>query len=436
MLHDTFKYSLSNFPWGSEPRERVWRENPLGATNALWGRIRRFFKTVSGQTLLGLSFNILSLLAGGLIALFTPYFSQSPWILALFPPILTIRGGIGGLFSGNLATMLHLGMVKPQLRDNTVDYWRLVKSVLVMTVVDTLILGSFSFLTNLVNGSASLGQWFLFICVPTVACMLAVLASIPLTSLIAIQTFKRGLDPDILVYPILASINDIVVTCFFVGVIFLVLWGGVFYTFLVIIFIVILSSIGYLASSMRDEKFFQQTIREGTFVVMISSVFGSLNGVLLSNLGPTLASRPGLLTLYPALTNSLGNIGSIIGSQMTTSIALGYSRSFVEELKESGRSIVQIEIPAALIHVVFGLVAYLLSMGQGASLFFLVTVALSSNLMSFIVISIFALWSAHVSFEHGLNPDNIVIPAITSLSDTTATIAVTPAVLIAKLIGL
>jgi mgtE-like transporter len=215
-----------------------------------------------------------------------------------------------------------------------------------------------------------------------------------------------------------------------------VLWGGVFYTFLVIIFIVILSSIGYLASSMRDEKFFQQTIREGTFVVMISSVFGSLNGVLLSNLGPTLASRPGLLTLYPALTNSLGNIGSIIGSQMTTSIALGYSRSFVEELKESGRSIVQIEIPAALIHVVFGLVAYLLSMGQGASLFFLVTVALSSNLMSFIVISIFALWSAHVSFEHGLNPDNIVIPAITSLSDTTATIAVTPAVLIAKLIGL
>jgi len=338
------------------PREPVWRENTLGATTALQGRIRQFFKTVSGQTLLGLSFSTFSLFAGGLIAIFTPEFSKSPWILALFPPILTIRGGIGGLFSGNLATMLHLGTVKPQLRDNTSEYWNLVKSVLVMTVIDTLILGSFSFIINLVNGSASMGQWFLFILVPTIACMLAVLTSIPVTSFIAIQTFKRGLDPDILVYPILASINDIMVTCFFVIVIFFVLWGGVFYTFLVLFFILILSGIGYLSSLMRDERFFQQTLREGIFVVIFSSIFGSINGVLLSNLGPVLASRPGLMTLYPALTNSLGNIGSIIGSQMTTNIALGYSRSFMEELKESGRSIIQVEVPAAFIHIVFGLI--------------------------------------------------------------------------------
>ena len=211
------------------PRERVWRENTLGATTALQGRIRQFFKTALGQTLLGLSYSTLSLFAGGLIAIFTPEFSKSPWILALFPPILTIRGGIGGLFSGNLATMLHLGTVKPQLRDNTSEYWNLVKSVLVMTVIDTLILGSFSFIINLVNGSASMDQWFLFILVPTIACMLAVLTSIPVTSFIAIQTFKRGLDPDILVYPILASINDIMVNCFFVIVIFFVLWGGLFY---------------------------------------------------------------------------------------------------------------------------------------------------------------------------------------------------------------
>ena len=331
--------------------------------------------------------------------------------------------------------MLHLGTVKPQLRDNTSEYWNLVKSVLVMTVIDTLILGSFSFIINLANGSASMDQWFLFILVPTIACMLAVLTSIPVTSFIAIQTFKRGLDPDILVYPILASINDIMVTCFFVLVIFFVLWGGLFYTFLVLFFILILSGIGYLASLMRDERFFQQTLREGIFVVVFSSIFGSINGILLSNLGPLLASRPGLMTLYPALTNSLGNTGSIIGSQMTTNIALGYSRSFTEELKVSGASIIQVEVPAAFIHVVFGLISFLLSINQGANLFFLVSVALTCNLLSFVVISVFALWSAHVSYERGLNPDNIVIPAITSVSDTTATLAIIPAVLIAKLIG-
>lgn len=411
------------------------RETNLGATTAHMGRIRRFFETVSGQTLIGLSFNIISLFAGGLIAVFTPEFSKSPWILALFPPILTIRGGIGGLFSGNLATMLHLGTVKPQIRDNTREYWNLVRSVLVMTVIDTVILGSFSFVINIVNGSATLNQWYLFLLVPTVACMLAVLTSIPLTSLIAIETFNRGLDPDILVYPILASVNDIVVTTFFVGVIFLVLWGGVYFSLLVLMFIGILAGAGYLVSVLRSDRFFQKTLREGTFVVIISSIFGGINGVLLSNLGPKLAANPGLMTLYPALTNSLGNIGSILGSKMTTSIALGYSRSFMEELRESSRSILEIEAPAALMYVVFGVVSFLLSAGQGASLGFLVFVSLSCNLMSFLFVSLFALWSAHVSFERGLNPDNIVIPAITSLSDTTATVAVNPAVYLAQLIG-
>ncbi len=369
------------------------------------------------------------------MVVFTPMFSVNPWILALFPPILTVRGGIGGIFSGNLATMMHLGLVKPKIRGNTEQYKGLIKSVIVITVMDTLILGAFSFIVNLVNGSAHLGQWFLFISVPTVACTLAVCLSIPITSLIAIETYKRGLDPDILVYPILASINDIVVTVFFVSVVFLNLWGGIFYGVFAVIFVTIICVVGYLAVKSRDDSFFQQTIREGTFVVVLSSVFGGINGVLLSNLGPSLAAMPGLMTMYPALTNALGNVGSIVGSKTTTDIAMGYSKSFMEELKESGKRIVQVEVPAAFMHVVFGVIAFILSMGQGAALMPLIGVALSSNLMSFIIITVFALWSAHLAFERGLNPDNVVIPAITSVSDTTATLAITPAIMVARLLG-
>ena len=366
--------------------------------------------------------------------MFAPSFTSNPWILALFPPILTVRGGIGGIFSGNLATMLHLGFIKPKIRGNTDQYNWLIKSVLVITAIDTTILGSFSFIVNIVNGSAVMGQWFLFICVPTVACMLAVCVSIPLTSLIAIETYKRGLDPDILVYPILASMNDIVVTTFFVITVFFVLWGGVFYSILVAIFVSILAVMGYIAVQSRGNKFFQQTIQEGTFVVIISSVFGSFNGILLSNLGPSIAKTPGLMTMYPALTNALGNVGSIIGSKTTTDIALGYARSFLEELKESGKSMIQVEIPAIFMHIVFAVISFTMARGSGANFLELVSIALTTNLISFIVVSIFALWSAHLAFQRGLNPDNIVIPAITSVSDTTATIAITPALMVAKLL--
>ena len=419
-------------------REWVWSVMVNGATSAILGRLSHFFETVPGQTILALSFNLLSLFAGVLMAVFTPQFSASLWILALFPPVLTVRGGIGGIFSGNLATMLHLGLVKPRLRDNTPNYYGLVKSVITITVFDALILGSVSFLFNLASGTATPGMWPIFLCVPTVACTLAVSFSVPITSLIAIETYRRGLDPDIIVYPILASINDIIVTVFYVAVVSLVLLGGPAFLGLGAFFILILGVVGIVASRSRGDTFFRQTIREGTTVVVLSSLFGSVNGVMLSRMSGTLERIPGLMAMYPALTNALGNIGSIIGSQTTTSMALGYARSFTEELRDAGRNIVQVEVPAAFMHVVFAFTAWLITGpgSPGVSLVTLLAVALSSNFLSFGVISVFALYSAHLAFERGLNPDNVVIPAITTVSDTTATLALTPAVVAARLLGL
>ena len=416
----------------------VWSGLSRGATVAIKGHISQFFNTVPGQTLLALSFNLISLFAGGLISIFTPQFAESSWILALFPPILTVRGGIGGIFSGNLATMLHLGLVKTDLRNNTKEFWSLIRSVLVITAIDAFILGILSFAMNLVTGRVFLDQGFLFICVPLVACISAVSLSIPLTSFIAIETYKRGLDPDILVYPILASANDIIVTGFFALTVFSVLWGGAAFNVLVLVFILILVGIGCLAWMNRGDMFFHQTLREGTTVIIVSSLFGSINGVFLSNLQSSLMSRPGLIVMYPALTNALGNIGSILGSRSTTALALGYARSLKDELTESGKSIIYVETPAAFIHVVFAIASWLIAGPRtpGSSLSFLLTIALFTNVTSFLFVSAFSLIFAHVAFQRGLNPDNVVIPAITSVSDSTATLTISPAIVFARLLGL
>jgi len=402
-------------------REQAWSIMVHGATSAIQGRLSRFLETVPGQTFLALSFNLVSLFAGGLMALFTPQFSVSPWILALFPPVLTVRGGIGGIFSGNLATMLHLGLVEPRLRDNTPSYYGLVKSVMAITVVDALVLGTVSFIFNLASGNASPGMWHIFVAVPTVACTLAVGFSVPVTSYIAIETFKKGLDPDIIVYPMS-----------------LILLGGPASLGLGAVFVLILAAVVVLAYRSRGDAFFRQTISEGTAVVVLSSLFGSVNGVMLSRMSGTLERTPGLMAMYPAITNALGNIGSIIGSQATTSMALGTARGFREELGDAGRKIAQVEAPAALMHVVFAFTAWLIT-GPGApgvSLATLLAVALTANLLSFGVISVFALYSAHLAFERGLNPDNVVIPAITTASDSAATLALFPAVAAARLLGL
>ena len=379
----------------------------------------------------------MSLFAGGLISLLTPQFQAAPWILALFPPILTIRGGIGGIFSGNLATMLHLGLIRPRIRDNTPVYTQLISSVFVITLLDTLAMGVFSFALNLAFGQASIGEAFFFIVIPPVACVTAMALSIPLTSIIAIATFRKGLDPDILVYPILASINDIVVTATFVATIFMVLSGGAYVYLLIGVFLLILVLTALLTWRNRRVKFFYQTIREGTTVVIMSSLFGSLNGYFLSTMSGNLLRYPGVVVLYPALTNALGNIGSIIGSTKTTSLALGDVRSLREEVRSALGQILQVESVALPMHAVFGLVTYGIVAASipGARLPILVGGALISNLMTFGFMALFALWIAHIAFNRGLNPDNVVIPVITSLSDSAATLSLLPSIAILSLIG-
>ena len=388
------------------------------------GPKRPFYSSIPAQTLIALLFNTLSLVAGGLISIFTPQFKAAPWILALFPPVLTIRGGIGGIFSGNLATMLHIGLIRPQMRKNTPVYYQLISSIFVITLVDTLIMGGVSFLINLVLGRVSIQHLPVFMVVPPVACVTAMTLSIPVTLMIAIITFRRGLDPDILVYPILASVNDIVVSTVFAATVFLVLWGGGYTILLWAIFLLILAATGYIAWKNWRVPFFFKTIKEGTTVVVMSSVFGSLNGAFLSGMSAELLRFPGIVVLYPGLTNALGNIGSIIGSTTTTSLALGYIRDLRDEVKASISTIMQVEGVALIIHGFFGLVTYAIVRPsvKAADLASLVSVAALSNLISFLPIAIVALAVAHAAYKRGLNPDNVAIPVITTVADTAATL--------------
>ncbi len=398
------------------------------------GPRRHLYDSVPAQTLIALSLNVISLFAGGLISVFNPYFEGHLWILALFPPILTLRGGIGGIFSGNLSTMLHLGLIRPRLRGNTRQYNELVSAVFVVTLLDAQAMGLIAFTLNLVLGRVSLGQLLIFAIVPTVSLALTQLVTIPLTSLIAITTFRKGLDPDILVYPILASINDIVVTTSFVLTIFLVLQGGSLHYLLGSLFVLIVCLCCLLAWRNRRIEFFQKTIMEGTAVVILASLLGSANGIFLSGLSKTLLKHPGLIVIYPALTNALGNIGSIIGSTRTTNLALGYGKNLKEETLGSLSAILRVESIALLMHIVFGVIAYSIVKFTlpGVDLVFLIGIAVLSNLSTFLVISLFSIVLAHYSFERGLNPDNIVIPVITTTSDTVATIALIPALTILK----
>ena len=98
-------------------------------------------KTTS-QSLLSLLFNLGGILAGSIVAVSFGLFSREPWMFALYPGILSMRGVIGGLFSGRLSTALHLGTIRANIFGEKSKHFRLLQSsIVVLTFVSSILLG-------------------------------------------------------------------------------------------------------------------------------------------------------------------------------------------------------------------------------------------------------------------------------------------------------
>jgi mgtE-like transporter len=342
---------------------------------------------VFGQSLLALAFNVGGVLSGRLAVIFTPIFMAYPWILAIFPLVLTVRGDISGVLSGKVGTMLHTGEIRPQLRGNTRTFHSLLSSIFVLTFVDTIGVGLLSFVFNLVLQQTSSENLIYFIVIPTLTCVLSMVIAIPITLFVASKAFKSGLDPDILVYPIMSTTNDILISVIYVSIVSLILRGGVYVVFMEALIVIIALASTVLFIRHIREGLFKKTLKEGLLLVLLSSVFGTINGLTLTSVRRDVEKHPSILMVYPALMNTLGNIGSIIGSTETTKLALGYIKSFGQ------RDLLSVEAAAFLIHVLFGVAA--LAVGHVTDVavdpVFIIKLSLFSNALSFLVISVFAL---------------------------------------------
>ena len=166
-----------------------------------------------GQSLLSLSSNLGGILAGTFIVLYFNVFTRTPiWTLALLPGILSIRGAIGGLFSGRLSTGLHLGTVKPSYAENTREFYLLFYAIVTLTLESSVVVGLVASLFNVVLWGATIVDCVSIIVVAISTMGLSIVLISPITIAVSILSFRRGLDPDVIVYPVMATVADVLVT--------------------------------------------------------------------------------------------------------------------------------------------------------------------------------------------------------------------------------
>ncbi|MCS7374365.1 MAG: magnesium transporter [archaeon GB-1845-036] len=385
------------------------------------------FLNVFLQSMLALAFSSFGIFSGRIISNFNNLFVKFSWVLALYPALMTLRGDIGGVFSGRLSTMLNTGRIYPKFRGNLCDFYSLIRGIFFTVYIDASSMGLITFILNFLAGNANIVELPLYVTASISTCVLATLIILPFSLLIAFTGFKRGLDPDIVVYPMKAILSDVMVAFSYAFIIYMLgNLSSISILLLIIIIFIPLTYLFYHFSEDLENMVFKSIIRESSPLVVITSFGGVVNGVFLSTFSNELAREPAILIIYPVILNSLGGVGSIFGSLTTTKLALGFIRSRLLSISKMFSEFLGLISSSMLMSIFFSVLGYLFALSTGIKIPFLrlLTISFFVGFFGAILISILSFMVGIVSFNWGLDPDNIVIPVESSMADIIGTIII------------
>ncbi len=382
------------------------------------------------ETLLAYTFDLAGLAAGFIVASQLGVFKLAPWAIALYPAVVSAKGVTNGVFSGRLAMTLHLGTVYPKFFGNTATFHRLFSSLVVMTLLTSVVMS----LASMVFGSFFWGITqadfapMLLIVVSTMAIGFSVTL---LTTKVAFVSFKKGLDPDIVVYPIMSTVADLFVTFCYVLVLnlFFVVNGGTWVLAAVFLgqLIFVLCLISRNIRSIEFVKTIKESLKTMVFVAFIVNV----TGTFLKGISGVVESRKEIYTLYPALIDIVGDVGAVVGSTATTKLALGLLKPSVKSLRNHAKIVLSAWFASLIMFLV--LAVFSLAMNGALSphaLANVVSILLITNGIAVAIIVFFTFALSILTFTKGLDPDNFVIPVESTLADSLASMSLLVALLL------
>jgi len=161
----------------------------------------------------------ISVLSGAFLGDNQELFRTLPGILVIVPSFIAVNGNISSVMSSRLSSALHTGLIKPHFRGKGVLRVNIFSMILIASVVFTVL----GFVGGAINYAIS-GEAFsveVFPMITLVAGLVTVSILLVGSILTSYLTYRRGLDPDNVVVPILTTVGD------FVGIVVLLLIAGV-----------------------------------------------------------------------------------------------------------------------------------------------------------------------------------------------------------------
>jgi len=407
-------------------RARSTDETATESTVHLARPLDRFIETFR-QSFLAFSVDLGGLFAGSLLVAFSGVISFVPWALIIYPAILSMRGVIGGLFCGRLSTALHLGTIKPSFTHNTKEFYSLFYATLTLTFQSSLMIGAVASMFTISFWKASPADAVSILTVMIATMNLSFLIASPITLAVSAFSFRHGLDPDIIAYPVMSTVTDILDTLCLVWTLKLLLSPEYFGIHILgLLNIGFLFLILFLLTKHRRESSFAKTIKEFFLTLAAVTIIVNVTGHVLGKISEIIRNgRPEIYMVYPAVIDTIGDVGSVVGSIATTRLALGMLSSSFKSIMKNTPEIAGGWLSSAVWFILFSLISSYSTRG-GIVLgewLGLLSVLLTLNILAAPIMAVISYGVAVLTYRKGLNPDNFVIPIESSLSDSITTIS-------------
>ncbi|MEM1588810.1 MAG: magnesium transporter [Candidatus Bathyarchaeia archaeon] len=389
----------------------------------------KFAKTLK-QSVMAYAFNIFGIAAGTIVAYHSGLFERAPWAVVVYPPILSARGVIGGLFCGRLSTALHLGTIQPRFFGNTKSFYLLFQAIIFLTFEASLLMGLVAVFFRAIFSGMIVGELWDMINVLTATMALALIVISPLTLIVSFFSFKHGLDPDIILYPVESTVSDLLITAIYISALYLHLMHSSFWYFLVAVSLALLFTALYVFARNMREPEFTKTLKESLLTLIIVSFIINVAGTVLGRVDELIRERQEVYeaypvyVVYPALIDTIGDVGSVVGSTATTKLALGTLKASFSSIKNHLTEVSGAWMASLIMYFAYSILALTI---KGAlspisivkfSLFLFTVNVLAAALIILISYSV-----AIITYQNGLDPDNFEIPIESSLADTLTTIS-------------
>lgn len=391
------------------------------------------------QAMIALSFDSGGILSGT-IASVAMKTQEVKWILLVYGPLLAARGDIAVL-AGKLGTGLHLGTVKPSIRKNTPVYKSLVASTLTIAMLDAFLVGIVTYTMNLLTFPAEFKVYnpTLFFVIPIIVMAVAAIISTQITSAVSFFVYKRGLNPDVYVIPVMSTVNNVIITSIYAGVLAVlrpwhVTLEGPYLpaeglemlgTYITIIpAILVLVGIIYIILKNRKDFEYRKMMKEAIFAVFASAIIGTITGFTLTRGELALEKYPQLLVAFPALIGTLVDQNAITANILITGFSAGYIEPEIKSFKKPKVWTTYAGIAAGgiIITMLLGVIGTFIKWGSIEvgfrwTVILVMIVTVLANVIGYVLVGSLIYVLSIFAFKREIDPDNFAIPLTACLAD-------------------